>query len=80
MLYLGIFGLKFENIVCHISNQHPQICLFARFREKKMPKFGTKGALFGYFWTRIFKNYCRIYKQYPRICLSAKFCRKTKNA
>ena len=26
----------------------------------KMPKFGTKNALFGYFWARILKNYCHI--------------------
>ena len=36
---------------------HPQICLFAKFHRKtKMPKFGTKNALFGYFWARILKN------------------------
>ena len=23
-----------------------------------MPKFGTKNALYGYFWARILKNYC----------------------
>ena len=25
-----------------------------------MPKFGTKNALFGYVWARIFKDYCHI--------------------
>ena len=25
-----------------------------------MPKFGTKNALFGYFWARILKNCCHI--------------------
>ena len=30
---------------CHIRNQHPQLCLFAKFHEKtKMPIFGTKNA------------------------------------
>ena len=45
----------------HISNQHPQICLIAKFLEKiKMSKFGTKNALFEYFWVRILKSYCHI--------------------
>ena len=34
----------------------------------KMPKFGTKSALFGYFWARILKNYCHIWDQHPQIC------------
>ena len=42
----------------------------------KMPKFGNKNALFGYFWARIWKNYYHIWNQHPRICLSTKFCKK----
>ena len=39
---------------CHIWNQHPRICLIAKFREiAKLSKFGTKNALFGYVWARI---------------------------
>ena len=35
---------------CHISNQHPRIDLIEKFRGKtKMPRFGTKNALFEYF-------------------------------
>ena len=41
-----------------------------------MSKFGTKIALFGYFWVRILKNYCHIWNQYPRICLIAKYHKK----
>ena len=33
-----------------------------------MPKFGTKNALFAYFWARILKTYCHIWNQYPRKC------------
>ena len=45
MQYFGIFGLAFENKYYHIWNQHPRICLIAKFCEKpKMPKFGTKNA------------------------------------
>ena len=66
---------------CHIWNQHPQICLFAKFHEKtKMPKFGTKNAWFMYFWAGIWKQYCHIWNQHPQICLIAKFCENTKRA
>ena len=30
-----------------------------------MPKFGTKSALFSYFWARISKNYCHIWYPAP---------------
>ena len=46
--------LEFSKKCCHITNQHPEFCLIAKFCKKpKMPKFGSKNALFGYFWTRI---------------------------
>ena len=80
MPYLGIFGqeLKKKNY-CHIWNQHPQICLFAKFHEKtKMPKFGTKKVWFMYFWAGIWKQYCHISNQHPRICLIGKFREKAK--
>ena len=41
-----------------------------------MPKFGTKNALYGYFWARILKNYCHNCYQHPQIYLIAKFCEK----
>ena len=43
-----------------------------------MPKFGSKNALFGYFWTRIWKHYCDIWNVHTRICLGEKFRKKTK--
>ena len=43
-----------------------------------MPKFGTKNALFGYFWPKMLylgnfgqefkKKYCHIWNQHPQIC------------
>ena len=45
-----------------------------------MSKFGTKNALFGYFWARILKNYRHICNQHPQICLIARFCEKTKKS
>ena len=60
---------------CHIWNQCPQICLFEKFHAKtKMPKFGTKNTLFGYFWAGIWKRYYHIWNQHSRrICLIAKY-------
>ena len=50
---LGILGLEFENY-CHIWNQHPRICLIARYRGKtEMAKFGSKNDLFAYFWPKM---------------------------
>ena len=43
--------------ICHIWNQHPQICLFAKFHEKtRTPKFGTKNTWFEYFGAGILKT------------------------
>ena len=42
----------------------------------KIPKFGTKNALFEYFGARISKNYRHIWNQHPRIPLTAKFREK----
>ena len=50
----GIFGLEFEKKYCHVWNHHPRIYLIENYIEiMKMPKFGTKSALFGYFWAKI---------------------------
>ena len=58
---IGIFGLEFSKNYCHIWNQYPRIWLNGKLCEKmKMSKFGTKNALFRYFWARTFKNYCHI--------------------
>ena len=52
----GLFEYFWAGILkhkCHIRNQHPRICLTAKFCETKLPKFGTNNALIGYFWARI---------------------------
>ena len=73
------FGPEFFKKSCYIWNQHPWICLITKYCEiKKMPKFGTKSALFAYFWPRILKNYCHYWIQHPSICLTGKFCEETK--
>ena len=48
MPYLGIFGLEFENnTVIFETNKFEFIYL------QKRSKFGTKNALFGYYWVAI---------------------------
>ena len=72
MLDLGIFGLEFKKIYYHTWNQHPRISPIAKFHEKlKMPKFGTKNALFVYFLVGIWKKYCLIWNQRVGICVVA---------
>ena len=41
-----------------------------------MPKFGTKNALFDYFYARFLKDYCHISNQHPRISLYPDFAEK----
>ena len=46
--WFGSFGAGTWKQFCHIWNQYLQICLIEKFHWKaKMPKFGTKNALFG---------------------------------
>ena len=77
---LCIFGLEFENIICHVSNQRPRICFVAKFGGKiKILKFRVKNALFGYFWAGIFKKKRLSYlKSGPSHLSNCKFCKKTK--
>ena len=56
--WAGIWKLYY-----HIWNQHPEIYLIIKFREKmKMPTLGN--ALFGYFLTGIWKIYRHIWNQH----------------
>ena len=57
MPYLGIFGLELKKTYVIFKISTLEFCLTAEYREiMKMPKFGTKSALFGYFWARILKK------------------------
>ena len=49
------------------------------FRKRKMPKVGTKNAMFWYFWARTLKNYCHICYRRPQICLIAHIYEKNPN-
>ena len=71
MLDLGVFnqkcliwvflGRNFKRTIVIFEISNPRICLIAEYCEiMKMPKFATKSALFGCFWTRILKNCCHV--------------------
>ena len=55
MLYLGTFGLQFENNIVIFEINTLEFVYLQTFAEKKakMLKFGIKNALFGYFWLEI---------------------------
>ena len=60
MPYLVIFMLEFENTII-ISEITLEFFNTQSFMQKnKILKFGTKIALFEYFWSRILKIYCHI--------------------
>ena len=81
MTYLGNFGLEFDFFFFFdIWNQCPQLCLIAKFSaERKIVKFETKSALFGYSWAEIWKNFRHIWNQHPQVYLIAKISATTKN-
>ena len=74
--FLGIFGLEFQKTIVIFEISTLEFVRFQNFVKKwkclnlgkKMPKFGTKYALFGYFWIRILKNYCHIWNHHPQVC------------
>ena len=71
------FWARIFKIYCRIWNKHPRSSVTARFfQEIKLPKFGTKNALFGYFWAWNWKQDYHIWNQHPRICPIAKFYEK----
>ena len=77
--YSDIFALEFEKNYCHIWNQHPQILVMRKVCEKtKIPKLGSKNALFWYFWGRTLKSYSHIWNRHRWIRIIAKFCEETK--
>ena len=53
MPYLDIFGLEFENIIAMFEISVLEFVWLQSLVQKKILKFGTENALFGYFWTGI---------------------------
>ena len=64
----GYFWARISKDYCHICNQLPRICVIAQFlRKTRMSEFGTKNALFGYFFIKnaLFENFlARILKKF----------------
>ena len=51
------FSLGTPKNFYRVGNQHHRICLTTKFgRKTKIPKFGTKNALFVRFWAKYFKK------------------------
>ena len=73
-------GLKFKKLFSYLKSD-PWICLIAKFCiETKMPKFGTKNALFGHSWAWISKKLLSYLKSAPlKFALLQNFA-KNKNA
>ena len=59
MPYLGIYWAPIlKDLLSYLKSR---TLVFVKYQEiMKMPKFGAKIALFGYFWARILKRYCHI--------------------
>ena len=78
----GLFGYFWARILKTVSSylkSAPSNFANCKFCEKtKIPKFGTKNALFENFRTGIWKQYCHIWNQHLRISIIAKFDEKTK--
>ena len=73
---LGVFGVEFKKTILIFE---VSAIKFVKFCEKvKLPKFGTKNAISGYFWGKILKSYSHIGNQHPESCLNANCRKKTK--
>ena len=60
--YLRFLGLEFSKTITIFEISTLKFVYLQHFAKKNMriPKFGTKTGLFGYFWFRLLKNYCHI--------------------
>ena len=77
MSYLGIFGLEFKRKLMLYLKSAPSN--LPKYREiMKIPKFGTKSVLFGYFWARILKSYCHTWNQHLQISVIVKLFEERK--
>ena len=57
--YLGLSGLEFKKTIAILEISTLKFVQLQNFAKiTKISKFGTKNALFGYFWARILTNYC----------------------
>ena len=66
-------GWKLRNIIIVFEIDTLTLCNYKILWKMKMPKCGTKNALFAYFWPTVLENYCHIWNPHPRIGLIVKF-------
>ena len=78
-LILLFWDWNFKKLLPYLKSAPSNLSNCKIVRKNKNAKFGTKNALFGYFWAIILKTYCHIWNQYHWICLIAKFCKKKQN-
>ena len=92
MLYLVLFdqkclirvflGSNLKTILSYLKSAPSNLSNCKISQRNKMPKFGTKKSIFGYFWPRMpylgifglefLKDYCQTSTQHPWICQIAK--------
>ena len=66
---IGCSGQQLRKTIVIFEISTLQFAYLQNLQKTKMPKFGTKNALSGYFWARILKNYRHIWNQHSRIYL-----------
>ena len=60
MPYLVFLGWNLKTIMSYMKPAPSNFSNCKVLLKTKMPKFGPKNALFGYFWDKIIKGYCHI--------------------
>ena len=76
----GTNNILFGFAKAGIWNQKHRICLIAKRREtKKMPKFGTKEASYGFFYYNLFKKLLSCLKSAHLNLSNCKISQKNKN-
>ena len=77
--YLGIFKLEFGKTSVILKSVPTKFVTAQKFVQVKNFEFGTKNALFTYFWIVNLKNDCYISNQHSPISQTPTFWANTKN-
>ena len=76
MSYLGIFGKKNQKTIVYLKSAPSNLSICKSRKRIKMPKDGTKNALFGHFRARIFKKLLSYFKSATSNLFICKILRK----
>ena len=71
-------GLNFKKLLSYLKSAPTKLSKCKIWWKNEIVYIWDKNVLFGYFATRILKNYYHIWNQDPRICQVAIFCEKIK--